>query len=131
MDMITTLKELFPSNIAYHISSCAGPHPLAAIIQAHNWFLEMNIFPERFHWGKWNFLYRYLKRHNWIEKHYITFMCYHSEGRVVYISDTWFIWRPFRGPGNKYFYAPIPTNMEPIYRNPERFREEVKTVTLP
>ena len=74
MDMFTTLKELLPTNIAYQIMSYIGPHPLAAILQAHNRFLEMNIFPEKFYWGEWNLLYGYLKRDNWIEKHYITFV---------------------------------------------------------
>ena len=131
MEVITTLKELFPNNIAHHIMSYTGPHPLAAIIQAHNRFLERSILPGRFYWGERNLLYGYLKRDNWMEKHYITFMCYHGEGGAVYIRDTWFIWHRFREPGNKYFYAPIPTNMELIYRNPEGFREEVKMVELP
>jgi len=52
MEMITTLKELFPGNIAYHIMSYTGPHPRAARIQAHNRFLEMNIFSERSYWSE-------------------------------------------------------------------------------
>jgi hypothetical protein len=84
MEMNTTSKELFPSNIAYHIMSHTGPHTPAAILQAHNRFLEMNIFPERFHWGNCNFLYGYLKRDNWIENLYITLMCYQSEGGILF-----------------------------------------------
>ena len=131
MDMINILKERFPSNIAYHIMSYAGPHPVAAIIQEYNRFLDLNIFPIRFYWGGWNNLYGYMKRDNWREKHYITFLCCHIEGGVVSISDTWLIWHWFRDPGNKFIYNPLSTNLELIYRNPSGFMEEVKMVELP
>ena len=74
MEMMNILKERFPSNIAYQIMSDVGPHPVAAILQEHNRFMELNIFPKGFYWGEWNTLYGYLKRENWTEMHYLTWL---------------------------------------------------------
>ena len=128
--MIYILKERFPSNIAYQIMSYVGPHPVAAIMQEYNRFMELNIFPKRFYWGESNTLYGYLKRESWTEKHYLTCLTYRDEGGVVYIRDTWFIWHRFRDQGNKFIYCPIPTNMELMYRDPELCIEEVKMVIM-
>ena len=45
MEMINMLMERFPSNIAYQIMSYTGPHPVAAIVQEYDKFMEVNIFP--------------------------------------------------------------------------------------
>ena len=131
MEISNILKERLSSNIADHIMSYVGPDPAAAIIQEYNRFMDLDICPISFYWGGWNTLYGYRKRDDWIQKHYITFVYYHSEGGIAYIRDTWFIWHRLREPCNKYFYAPIPPNMELIYRNPSGFREEVEMVELP
>ena len=129
--MVNILKERLPSNIAYQIMSYVGPHPVAAIMQEYNRFMELNIFPKRFYWGEWNTLYGYLKRESWTQKHYLTCLTYRDEGGVVYILYAWFIWHRFRDQGNKFIYRPIPTNMELMYRNLELCIEEVKMVELP
>ena len=71
--MITIWKEQLPSNIAYHIMNYVGPHPIAAIMQEYNRFLQLNIFAKRFYWGEWNYLYGYTKGENVREKHYNTY----------------------------------------------------------
>ena len=101
--MVNILKERFPSNIAYHIMSYAGPHPVAAIIQEHNRFLDLNIFPKRFFYGGgWNNLYGLMKRDKWREKHFITYAGHESAGGVVCVRDNWFIWCRYRDPGNTF-----------------------------
>ena len=111
--------------------SYVGPHPVAAIMQEYNRFIELNLFPKIFYWGEWYTLYGYLKKENWTEKHYLTCLTYRDGCGAIYIRDAWFIWHRFRNQGNKFTYHPIPTNMELMYRIPELCIEEVRMVEPP
>ena len=72
-----------------------------------------------------------MKRGKWREKPYITYVCFHSEGGVVYIRDNRFIWHRSRDPGSKFIDRPTSTSMELIYRSPSGFMDEVNMVELP
>jgi hypothetical protein len=86
--MYYSILEKLDSNIAYHIMSYVGPHPLAGIMKPYIMFIELNIFPKRNNWCNFNLLFGYMHRgmlhdlrgDRGLEKYFITYSAFIHEG---------------------------------------------------